>query len=42
MTYRLVQAASRKQEQAVEQAKKQWINQAMAAQLEQVRFWFAG
>jgi hypothetical protein len=30
------QTASRKQEQAIEQAKKQWISNAMAAQLEQV------
>ncbi len=35
------QTASRKQEQAIEQAKKQWISNAMAAQLEQVCWWFA-
>jgi hypothetical protein len=32
----LIQTTSRKQEQAIEQAKKQWISNAMAAQLEQV------
>ncbi len=32
----LLQTTSREQEQAIEQAKKQWISNAMAAQLEQV------